>query len=73
MALYRAPQCHRPAATVLRPSSPSTDVVISRYQAARGSRGLLDYDDLIDRSLCCSARTRGLGALQARPGRSTTC
>ena len=45
------------------------DAVISRYQAEKDRRGLLDYDDLIDKALALLARgSRGLGALQARPG-----
>ncbi len=44
------------------------DAVIARYQAAKDRRGLLDYDDLIDKTLGAARRgARRLGALQARP------
>ena len=44
--------------------------VIARYRAEKNSRGLLDYDDLIDKTLRAAQRaTRRLGALQARPRR----
>ena len=37
-------------------------------RAEKDRRGLLDYDDLIDKTLRCSSeRSRRLGALQARP------
>jgi len=39
--------------------------VISRYQAAKDRSGYLDYDDLIDKTLRCSARSR-------RPGCTTS-
>ena len=44
------------------------DDVIARYGAEKDRRGLLDYDDLIDKTLTLFARaSRRLGALQARP------
>ena len=42
--------------------------VIERYRAEKNRRGLLDYDDLIDKTLDLLERRGGrLGALQARP------
>ena len=44
------------------------DAVIARYQAEKDRRGLLDYDDLIDKTLALLDNgRRRLGALQARP------
>ena len=34
------------------------DTVISRYQAAKDRRGLLDYDDLIDKTFALLAEER---------------
>ena len=43
------------------------DAVIARYRAEKDRRGLLDYDDLIDKTLALLAHGQSaLGALQAR-------
>ena len=55
-------------ATAARRCSPSPHEVIARYRAEKDRRGLLDYDDLIDKTLALlEQRRRRLGALQARP------
>ena len=44
-----------------------TDAVLRRYQTEKDRRGLLDYADLIDKTLALfESVDRGLGALQAR-------
>ena len=45
------------------------DAIISRYRRRKNRRGLLDYDDLIDKTLALLSEERArLGALQARSG-----
>ena len=73
-ALRRAPQAPSPAATAPAALLTIADAVISRYQAEKDRRGLLDYDDLIDKTLApARARSAPPGCTTSSTAASTTC
>ncbi len=49
------------------------DAVIARYRAEKDRRGLLDYDDLIEKTLACWARSRPPGCTTSSTAASTMC
>ena len=49
------------------------DAVISRYQTEKDRRGLLDYDDLIDKRSSCCARSARPGCTTSSTTASITC